>query len=231
LSAKCKRPRMAACASAVKYINVLRQMRRSTPDLCLVAHGLQQPRDRLAREVVPEAGSRKKPVTLMRIVLKRLDRRTVRGEPGGHLAQGQDGVNGDVGDRVGRHARVGRLYRVLDQCGSAAALDGQQPRHAVVLRPGERDAHDAAVVGLGGAAHWTVHRQGRQGPSLAQQASLSGSTASGRSLPPSGARRHPSSPEGRGRRRGRPPRRGGCRQPAPCGRCAGATSPLLSRRT
>ena len=52
----------------------------------------------------------------------------------------RDGVDGDLGDRVGRHARVERVLGVLHDGGAALGLDDREAGRAVVPGPGQHDA-------------------------------------------------------------------------------------------
>lgn len=77
---------------------------------------------------------------------------------------GQGGDRSDLGrvnlgqDRQG-HARIGRLFRVLDQDQPATLRDGDGPSHAVVQGAREDRADDPGTVRLGGAAEQHIDRR------------------------------------------------------------------------
>jgi hypothetical protein len=76
-----------------------------------------------------------------RAVDERGDR--VRDERGG-----RDGVDGDVGDGVGRHPGVERVLGVLHDGGTAVGLDDGQARRAVVPGAGQHDPDRPGAVFL-----------------------------------------------------------------------------------
>ena len=81
-----------------------------------------------------------------------------RGDRVGDERGGRDGVDGDVGDGVGRHARVERVLGVLHDGGAAVSLDDRQTGRAVVPRPGQHDADHARTVRMRGGAEERVDR-------------------------------------------------------------------------